>query len=167
MVSDGIQEIKYPDYGIIKAYFLLSPGTWIALGLAWLFVIICCLLSWEITASGSVLVGASVIAEVYLDGCRWRRMNAGPSGRFPLRPDSRTGLPLVWGDYVIGGVSRECSLIVIGKKLGHIFPDPDTGYPQWGYEATAEHAEKRIVPWIVVTIICGTVLWGYGHLVFN
>ena len=98
----------------------------------------------------------------------WRRLPGDPSGFIPLKRDSNSGYPVMWGPVVVMGPitkGKFGALFSLAKdsELCNISDRPD---PHWIFRITLERVEKIPIYVIAATAIVGTVLWGYGHLVF-
>lgn len=135
------------------------------LGLAWLFVFFSIIINWEIPASGAVLVCSALIAEIYYEQLRWRRLPCEPSGIFPLVKDNSSEFPILWGNFAIaqtkGGTLG--ALLSLAKD-DDIKKRSDDSDPYWHYRNTVDVVEKLVLHCIVATALTGTALWGYGHL---
>jgi hypothetical protein len=158
-------QVVMPQYNCVRAIVKVAPEVWITLFLAWICVFVSALLQFRIPASGAVLVGGALIAETMFDMLHWRKLQGGgPGGSFLLKPDSRTGKPIMHGDFIIvsARAGRVGALMSLAKD-DEIKSPPDE-YSRWFYLNTVERVEKIITWTIIATAIAGTVLWGYGDL---
>lgn len=161
------KKIILPKHNFIFAMFCIAPRPWIAMSSTWGVFIVSLILSWEVPSSGAVLVCGALISEIFYQNQRWTKMNTDPSGSFNLKPDSSTGSPVIWGQFVIAPAGTGKLGILLSLAKGHEVRNSsnDEGMV-WHYKNTVERIEKVILTAIVFTAVVGTIVWGYGHLIF-
>lgn len=173
-MEESLEVIKYkngkdlalPSMNYIVALFILTSKSWASIFVAWGVVIISIATSWEVPASGAVLICGVIIAEILYEHEGWRKMPTNPTGSFILQPDGITGFPVMEGEYATAPATtgKLGALISLSKKREIQEID---GYPVWFYLDTVKRVEKPILYAVVLSAVCGTGLWGYGHLIFK
>lgn len=165
MVPVKTKQLVMPSYSTFWALFIIASGLWLLIVFAWLVVFVSILCSWEVPASGAVLVCAALIADIIFENYRWRKLPCDPSGSISLVPDAVTGKPILITKYMSApaGKGRLGALLSLAKGDEVKREADDT----WYYNDTVRRVEKIILLIIVITALFGTALWGYGHLLFK
>lgn len=161
-------KINFPRFNTVSSLITVALKPWIVMLSAWCFFVGSILFSWEVPASGAVLVCGALISEILYFKQRWTKMNTDPSGSFPLKPDSNTGLPVIWGQFVVAGAgSGKLGHLLSLAKEGEVRIDTVDNSATWFYMDTVARVEIIVLSAIVFTAVSGTAVWGYGHLIFN
>ena len=85
-----------------------------------------------------------------------------------LVPDAETKRPIAQNQYCIApaGDGKIGALLSLSRK-DKVKMNPRKTEVHWYYRESVENAEKVIFRAILITAICGTFIWGYGHRVFE
>jgi len=167
-VIDVGRKINLPEYHFIKSIFLVAFKPWIILITSWIFVGVSITISWQVPASGAVLVCGALLAEMFYQHQRWTKMNTDPNGSFKLVSDASTNAPIINGMYVNtpAGTNKLGYLLSLAKDF-ELNKNETESEIWWHYNDTVQRVEKLVFTAIATTGVLGTVLWGYGHLFFN
>jgi len=165
--NDG-NEVKLPEMNPMIAQFILAKASWLVIVAGWAFVVFSFLISWEQPASGAVLVGCVIAAEILFERERWRKLPSDLSGRIQLQRDSNSGFPVLWGPVVIAPANKgKLGALISLSKESEIHNIHGHQNPYWIYKDTVARVEKSITYLLAFSAIFGTLLWGYGHLLFK
>lgn len=140
------------------AWYRIAPSLWISLGSGYLVVLASLLVNFEIPSSGSILVCGGIIAEIYHSRWAYRYLLENPKkseflqfllkkeverngGAHPLarwsRPTKNDPFELV------GGLNEdEVDMLING----------------------ASYVDTILSRWVIGSVILGTIIWGYAHL---
>lgn len=165
-MKNNKQNIKLPKNNYLKAMFSVAAWPWMVIIFVWSVCIVSVANSWEVPASGAVLVCGALIAEIFYYNQRWTKMNTDPSGGFKLISDSNTNAPGIFGQFVIApaGAGKLGALLSLAKKHEVTINESESF---WYYRDTVSRIEKIVFTAIVFTAVSGTILWGYGHIYFK
>jgi hypothetical protein len=157
-----------PQYNCVWAVIKVAPHLWVTLVLVWIIVVVSTLLRFEVPSSGAVLVCGALISEVMFEGLHWKRLQGiGPSGVVQIVPDQNQRAQLKGGDFrAPAWCGKFGALLSLGDHYGLIRRSSDE-YAEWFYRDTVWRVEKIIMGGIIITAVAGTILWGYGHLLFQ
>ncbi len=163
-----LSELEFPRQHKLVAFFQLAPEVWVIILVAWLVFAFSAVNSFEVPASGAVLVGGALISEMFFERLRWRKLPCGPDGQFFLVPDAETKKPIAQNQYCIApaGEGKLGALLSL-SRIGKVELNPRKTEMNWYYRDAVDDAEKVIFVAIVVTAVCGTLIWGYGHRFFS
>ena len=163
-----LSDIEYPQQHPLVAFFELAPAVWITILAVWLVFAVSAIFSFEVPASGAVMVGGALVSEMFFEQLRWRKLLCGPDGQFYLVPDAETKRPIAQNQYCIApaGDGKIGALLSLSRK-DKVEMNPRKTEVHWYYRESVENAEKVIFRAILITAICGTFIWGYGHRVFE
>lgn len=164
MTTSEIQGVELPIYNQLVAFWILSPSVWLSLAIAWIVVALSFLYSFEVPASGAVLVGSALISEMLFEQLRWRKLPCKPDGSFYLVQDSNTKKPIMQNEFCIApaGTGKLGALLSL-SPVDLIKENTNRKEIVWFYRDIVERTEKVFFVCIVFTAILGTLLWGYGH----
>jgi len=161
------QEIIIPKINVFKAILVVALKSWVVLASSWAFFIYSYLYSWEIPASGAVLVCGALLSEIFYQNQNWTKMNTDPSGIFRIIPNGINGNPIIKGQYITApaGAGKLGSLISLANdyELKNVAGAYEM---RWHYNDTVSRLERNILWCTVLTAVMGTFIWGYGHLIF-
>ncbi len=161
-------EIKLPTHNKAVALFNIAIRPWVAIVITWAFFFISLALSWEVPASGAVMVCGALIAEIFYQNQTWTKLNVDPSGSVPLKPNADTGSPVIWGKYVVWGAGKgKMAYLLSLAKSYEVKFDSNGKEATWYYRDTVMRVEKLVLYTVVITAVSGTIVWGYGHLIFK
>lgn len=147
------------------AYWTLCPSFWTTLVVGWFVVLSSVLATFQIQASGAVLVGCALISQMLFEQLRWRKLPCPPEGTFYLVPDGTTKKPI--------GQNPYCYVPVGSGRMGALLslsPDHLIGVNEhrkevtWFYRDVVHRAEKVFLASSITSAVLGTLLSGYGHL---
>lgn len=165
--NDG-KEIRLPEINPVIAQFMLANTSWLVMFAGWAFVIFSLLISWEQPASGAVLVGCVIAAEILFERQRWRKLPSDLSGRIQLQRDSNSDLPVLWGPVVIAPANEgKFGALISLSKQSEIHNIHGHQNPFWIYKDTVARVEKVITYFLAFSALFGTLFWGYGHILFK
>lgn len=132
----------------------------------WMWVIVCRLFEWQVPASGSVVIAGTIAAEIFWLSAEWRwSLNAlrgdvfkrSSNGYYECRENN--------GELIkLGGVTgHDLDRFYYAAKKSEL---PSGLFGKWYGRSTVKRFE-RIVAWsIAISAIVGTLLWGYGELLY-
>ena len=166
---------------VVKSYFILVWEVWALLVAGYIWVVGVNLLSSDPVfqaASGSVLVGFAVIAQLIFDNMIWRKqfedpdiesVVVNPAGAINLKlKDGCVGgsFSFVVGEYRPSLAERYSNLTGLGqsriKHLLHVGIS-DTDLNGWcDFRRTKARVEYWVTYYIAVSVLLGTLVWGYG-----
>jgi len=131
------------------------------------FFLISLLFFWEVPSSGAVLVCGALISEILYQNQRWTKLNTDPSGSFYLEPDSNTGSPVIRSQYTIAPAGEgKLGILLSLAKDNELVDISDQNKMLWFYKDTVSRIGNIIVFTDAFTAVIGTIVWGYGHLIF-
>lgn len=133
----------------LYAWLTVSDIVWWLLA-GWVAVAVSLLLGFEVPASGSLLVLSGLIAELRFSG--WALLRTGPELRpiqYGREPD--TGDP--WR--AIGEIATESERLTKPDNIRYFYANK-----------TVPRISRRLQILIAAQLSVGTLLWGYGHLLF-
>ncbi len=166
--TQEIPGIEMPEFNRLAAYWILSPGVWLSLATVWLVVALSVVTSFEIPSSGAVLVGGALVSEMLFEQLRWRKLPCPPEGTFYLVPDSNTRNPIAQNQFYIAPVgSGKLGALLSLTREDQIKVNNVRNEITWYYRDVVDRIEKVLFYSIVFTAILGTLLWGYGHRIFE
>jgi len=153
-----------PGYNYFWSLLKIAPWVWGVLFVVWLFVIVCYFFSFEVQASGSVLVCGALIAEVIYERLDCRKVNCDYFGYIELSTVLDSGIIYIWDE----------ALVVKGNLEGLLSLAKDDeietvklGSAKWNYKMAVSRADMFVLFAIVLTAVAGTALWGYGFLIIE
>lgn len=117
----------------------------------WAAVVVSLLVGFEVPASGSILVLSGLIAELRFSG--WALLHIGQELRpiqYGREPD--TGDP--WK--AIGEIASESERLTKPDNIRYFYANK-----------TVPRLSRRLQLFIAAQLAFGTLLWGYGHLLFE
>lgn len=121
--------------------------------------------SWEVPASGAVLVCGALISDVLYQNQRWTKMNADAMGVKLFMDDSNPRRLIAQNQFFIAPVfSGKLGILLSLARNSEVRISPDEN--TWYYIDTVARVRKSISLAIVLTAVMGTIVWGYGHLIF-
>ncbi len=163
-----LSDLEFPQQHKLVAFFQLAPEVWITILVVWLVFAFSASTSFEVPASGAVLVGGALVSKMFFERLRWRKLPCGADGQFFLVPDAETKKPIAQNQYCIApaGAGKLGALLSL-SRTGKVKLNPRETEMNWYYRDAVDDAEKIIFVAIVVTAVCGTLIWGYGHRVFS
>lgn len=160
--------------GKLASWYETAPMLWALLIAGWLWVIASFLLSFEFPSSGAVLICCAVLGEVYFERLHYRKWPMASVGEEKLAEITRqkdggvtlnTESIIMLGDVMQGGHYR--GLLSISEKLEWTETGINNGRSRkglfWRYTSTIKRVEKIATYTVVVSVIAGTGIWGYGH----
>lgn len=163
-----LSDINYPKKHTLVAIFNLAPVIWTTVLAVWLVFLVSAFFSFDVPASGAVMVGGALISEMFFEQLRWRKLPCDPDGQFYLVPDAETKRPIAQNKYWIApaGTGKLGALLSL-SRTATVKMNPRETEVSWYYKEAVENAEKIIFRVILITAICGTLIWGYGHRIFG
>jgi hypothetical protein len=164
---DNSKEIEMPKKNTLLALYSVAAKPWSVLFSCWSIVVFSIFFSWELPASGAVLVCGAVLAELLYQRQRWTKMNTDPSGGFDLIADLSNGKPIITGQFSIApaGTGKLGSLLSLAIET-ELKSNQQGSQIHWFYTDTVRRIESYVATAVAVSAILGTILWGYGHLLF-
>ncbi len=160
-------DIKYPEINPIAAYFSLGRSVIIPLLIGWLVVFLSVTMKFEVPSSGAVLVCTALIAEVIFEGQWWRNMPCDHHGFFPIKRETKSNRPIIWGYQVSPAWEGQAGALLSLADKSRIISVQGSVDPLWNYRETVNVVEKRFKFIIVTSAVVGTLVWGYAHLFCN
>ncbi len=154
----GIGLDNKDDLSKWRAYWLLAPHAIFALLLGWLTVFLSAVLGIRPASSGAMLVGAAILAQFFHSRWLYRAL-----------------LEVKVKEFQFAAVSRVFhlnprALISLSLPSDH-YPEPRqhdevAGYDSnWLYPRTVNRIDQQLEFVILLCVVIGTVLWGYGDLI--
>ena len=157
-------DINYPKMNKVIAYLVLGKSVWIALAIGWVVFIVSSIISWEIPASGAVMVCVALIAEIFYENQWWRKISCDPHGCLPLKRDENTGGPIIWSYQIVPAWRGKTGALLSLSTKDEIMDIHDNPDPHWRYKSVLQRVEKIFLLCIITTAVIGTLVWGYAHL---
>ncbi|WP_152618562.1 hypothetical protein [Leisingera sp. ANG-Vp] len=149
--------------GLLKSWFAVAKGAWISMILGYSWVLFSLLTDWKVPASGAILICASLIAEIRLTGQEWNRL----ATRFPIdRLHKVEGSDETFyraGEVVIRNSNETLDCLRAVARGKNVAP----GGFYWSLSGAADDVNQVVNWFITVSAILGSVLWGYGDLLFS
>ena len=170
---------------LIKNWFSVAPIAWWSLLIGWLWVLVSYIMAWDVEASGAILVGTCVLAEMRFNLLKWRSFGfmAGMDDltwSLPAQQDRQSkNIPrgqAAWYNSSVGEASTQNakgedyylkSVQALHRLANDAEDHPGSHPPTWFYYLTKERVERRINIIISISAILGTILWGYGDFFFS
>ena len=123
--------------GKIRFWWEIASNVWWCLIFGWLVVILSYINKWEFPSSGAVLSCCVIVAELLFNQ---RQFYEG------LEKSTKADLPLYLPAFY-------------RRKIREI--SNNSGEKPW---EVAKRIHNRVDQLMAFSIVCGTVIWGYGHL---
>lgn len=159
-------KIILPKYTFLYAWFSVATLPWSVMLVVWIFFAGSLLISWEVPASGAVLVCGALISDILYQNQRWTKMNTDPTGVKLFMDDSNPRRLIAKNQFFIAPVfSGKLGILLSLARNSEVRINPDEN--TWYYNDTVARVRKSISLAIVLTAIVGTIVWGYGHLMFT
>jgi len=160
------------------SWYETAPLLWGLLFVGWLWVIFSLAVSFEFPSSGAVLICCAVLGEVYFERIHYRRWPMAAAGEQKYAELTRqkdkavtlnTESIIMIGDIMRGGHYR--GLLSISKPNEWsdkaIFYKRDRNGLFWNYTHTIRRVERVATYAVVISVVVGTAIWGYGHCLYS
>ena len=158
-----VSGFEIPDVNPVWAYFYLERPAWCVLAFGWLGCLLSVYFGFEVPSSGGLLVGCSVLAEVFHEKQRWRQIRV--NGPIPVvKYGNKEGTYLFGTGEKKGRSPKLNALLSLTFKKHHsVLRDGTAEYELLDAVSGVDNA----ITWsIIATTALGTLLWAYGHLLF-
>lgn len=171
---------------VLWGSFLLSKTAWTALFSGWVAFFLSLALSFEIPSSGALMICGVVAGEVFHSSQMWLRFVAANADAYVQRVDGTTGDGVSashFGVYTVtqlygqqlgsksvtsgsGGSLFSKLEIMDNGPLRHDRGIEFKGQRMWSLSEEAGKYDKLFHLSSAITAFAGSVLWGYGHLIW-
>jgi hypothetical protein len=167
MTSKSAPGMIMPSKHWLAAYWTLCPPIWLCIGVAWMIVVVSIATSFQVPASGAVLVGSALISQMLFESLGWRKLPCPPDGSFCLVPDAVTGRPIAQNQFCVAPAGGGRLGALLSLTEGHqVKVNEHRREVTWFYRDVVEKTENAFLTCIISTAVVGTFLSGYGHLIF-
>lgn len=146
----------------LKSWWLLGKPVWISLAFGYLWVTLSVLANFEIPSSGAILLVACLVAEFTFNNMTWMRIVAS----FPMgsgKTEKQEGCYEIDGILVSSRGDHPLDPLLAIAKSPHVSIEGKS----WSVPGVAESVTKIVHGSIFVSGAVGSLLWAYGHCLFE
>jgi hypothetical protein len=184
MKREKFLPISYQDFDDLQgvnrftSWYETAPLLWALLSIGWLWVIASFAVSFEFPSSGAVLICCAVLGEVYFERIHYRKWPMAAAGERKFAELTRqkdravtlnTESIFIMGDIMRGGHYRGLLSISRSNEWSEsaIFDRRERKGLFWNYPSTIKRVENVATYTVVISVVVGTFIWGYGHCLYS
>jgi hypothetical protein len=170
---------KSPEKSYFKAFYIIAPGVFCSFWTPWILFLVSLHFNFKVPSSGAVLVCGALLCEMFFEALHWRKfLELNFKGSILIKAEDNSFHKRISKSALQNiGTKKEQYLGLMSFRRGtisstHSLTDNEedylsTAFPdEWFYYRDVVFAERWLRAAIVFNAVIGTLLWGYGDLIW-